>query len=303
MCRPFLLPLSQAILPQEFERLVVIRIFLLVALAMCAFAANSILNRIGVASYGMDPMDFAAIRVAAGACMLCALVIWRGKALPKVRSWRRLAGAMALAGYMVGFSWAYLSLDAGLGALILFGVLQVVIFGWAVGQGDSIPLLRWAGAGVALVGLVALLWPTGVQAVPFGGALAMVFAGIAWAIYTLLGKSEPDALAATAVNFVLCLPFVLFILPLSDSGSLSALGIVVAVIAGAVTSGLGYALWYQVLPHLPATLAGIAQLSVPVLTVIAGVLLLEEPLSGRLVIAGALVLGGIFISVIARREV
>ena len=271
----------------------------LLALTMCAFAANSILNRIGVARYGMDPMDFAATRVAAGALTLWVLVALRGRFRPRFRSWRRVAGALALGGYMIGFSWAYLTFDAGLGALILFGVLQVVIFGWAVLEGQTIPPMRWLGAVVAFVGLSVLLWP-GTQSVPVGGAIAMTIAGISWAIYTLLGRGEPDALAATATNFVLCLPLVLIVLPLSDFGTPSLPGVATALLAGAVTSGLGYALWYRILPHLPATLAGVAQLSVPVLTVIAGVVILSEPLTLRLMLAGMLVIGGIAISLYAR---
>lgn len=273
-----------------------IKITLLLALTMCAFAANSILNRIGVAQYGMDPMDFAAIRVAAGAAMLWLLVGLRGAGWPHLWAWPRAAGALALAGYMIGFSWAYLSLGAGLGALILFGVLQVVIFGWTVAKGQTIPPQRWAGACVAFAGLCALLWPAGAQTVPVGGALAMTGAGIAWAIYTLLGRGEPDALAATAANFLLCCPVVLLALPFSQLGGASWQGVLTACVAGAVTSGMGYALWYRILPHIPATLAGIAQLSVPVLTVIAGVLILSEPVTLRLVLAAALVLGGIGLS-------
>ena len=273
-----------------------IKIFALLALTMCAFAANSVLNRIGVARYGMDPMDFAAIRVAAGAVMLWVLVVLRGAGLPQIWSWHRVTGALALAGYMAGFSWAYLSLGAGLGALILFGVLQVVIFGWSIFKGQMIPPLRWLGASVAFAGLCILLWPSGTQHVPIGGAIAMTIAGIAWAIYTLLGRAEPDALAATAGNFLLCLPVVLVALPFSAAGSLTPNGVGTAILAGSVTSGLGYALWYRVLPQIPATLAGIAQLSVPVLTLVAGVLLLAEPLTLRLFLAGLLVLGGIGLS-------
>lgn len=273
-----------------------IKIFTLLALTMCAFAANSILNRIGVAQYGMDPMDFALIRVAAGAAMLWALIGLRGRALTTLLTGPRFAGAFALAGYMIGFSWAYLSLGAGLGALILFGVLQVVIFGYGVVKHQIIPPLRWLGAGVAFAGLCVLLWPAGTQTVPLTGAIAMTIAGISWAVYTLLGRGEPDALAATAGNFLLCLPLVLLALPFSQSGAPSLPGVVTAILAGAVTSGLGYALWYVVLPQIPATLAGVAQLSVPVLTVIAGVVLLAEPLTARMALAGLLVLGGIAIA-------
>ena len=277
------------------------RLFLLVALTMTAFAANSILNRIGVASYGMDPMDFAAIRVIAGAGMLWALVLMRSAARPAIWVPRRWAGAAMLAVYMVGFSWAYISLGAGLGALILFGVLQVVVFGWAVAEGQSIPLMRWIGAGIALAGLFVLLWPAGQAPVPMAGALSMVAAGIGWAGYTLLGRAEPDALGATAGNFLLCVPLTGLAMVLAGGGPLPLGGLLTAVAAGAVTSGLGYALWYRVLPALPTTVAGIAQLSVPVIAVAAGSVLLAEPLTMRLLAAGALVLGGIALSVLVRR--
>lgn len=279
------------------------QLFLLVALTMTAFAANSILNRIGVAGYGMNPMDFAAIRVAAGALMLWALVLPRQTARPAMVGTRRIAGALSLAVYMIGFSWAYISLGAGLGALILFGVLQVVVFGWAVVEGQGIPLQRWTGAIVALIGLGILLWPAGEAAVPVGGALAMTGAAVGWAIYTLLGRGEPDALGATAANFLLCLPVTGFAMLLIGLGDLNVGGVITAIIAGAITSGLGYALWYRVLPSLPTTVAGIAQLSVPVIAVAAGVLLLDEPLTARLILSGALVLGGIGLSLIPRRRV
>jgi drug/metabolite transporter (DMT)-like permease len=283
------------------ERAIVIKIFFLLALTMSAFAANSVLNRLGVARYGMDPMDFAAIRVAAGAMMLWGLVALRATLRPKLWSRRRLGGAIALTGYMIGFSWAYLSLDAGIGALILFGVLQVVIFGWSVVEQQEIPPRRWFGAIIAFGGLCVLLWPTGAQALPLGGAIAMTIAGVAWAGYTLLGRGEPDALGSSAANFLLCLPLVLLAMPLSDTGQLTVAGAATAAIAGAITSGLGYALWYRILPQIPSTVAGIAQLSVPVLTVGAGGPLLAEPLTGRLVVAGLLVLGGIAIALPVRR--
>lgn len=272
------------------------RIFLLVALTMTAFAANSILNRVGVATYGMDPMVFSVIRTAAGAAMLALLVMMRGTGGLVLWNRKRAAGALALAVYMLGFSWSYLTLGAGLGALILFGILQVVMFGWAVFEGQRVPMIRWVGASVAMVGLVVLLWPGGSAAVPFAGAMAMVLAGVAWAAYTLLGRGEPDALASSAGNFVLCFPMVVGALAFADLGTISLPGAFVAVIAGAVTSGLGYACWYRCLPELPTITASVAQLSVPVIAVAAGVVLLAEPLTGRLVIAGLLVLGGIAIS-------
>lgn len=277
------------------------KLFALVALTMCAFAANSVLNRIGVAIQGMGPLDFAMVRTGAGAGMLWLLIGLRTQAKPAVFTPKRYAGAVALAIYMIGFSWAYITLDAGLGALILFGVLQIVVFGWAVIEGGHIPLLRWIGAAIALVGLCVLLWPSGDAAVPLGGAISMTVAGIAWAAYTLLGRAEADPLGATAGNFLLCFPVVLIALFWVGFGAMPVGGVVAAIIAGAMTSGLGYALWYRTLPALPTTIAGIAQLSVPVIAVAAGVVFLSEPLSARLVMAGALVLGGIAVSLTARR--
>ncbi len=275
-------------------------LFLFVALTMTAFAANSVLNRVAVTEFQMAPMDFAAIRVVAGAAVLWALILPRAAAQPVLWVPRRLAGAAMLAVYMIGFSWAYISLDAGLGALILFGVLQVVVFGWAVWEGQTIPLMRWIGALIALLGLCILLWPSGQTAVPLAGSLAMVAAGIGWAGYTLLGRAEADALGATAGNFLLCVPLTGLAMLLGSSGPLSVAGVVTAIVAGAVTSGLGYALWYRVLPSIPTTVAGIAQLSVPVIALAAGVLLLAEPLTPRLLTAGALVLGGIALSLLPR---
>ena len=277
------------------------KLFALVALTMCAFAANSVLNRIGVALQGMDPLDFATVRTAAGAVMLWLLVSFRKAPRPPVFNTKRVAGAAALAIYLGGFSWAYITLDAGLGALILFGTLQIVVFGWAVIEVGNIPVLRWTGAAIALTGLCVLLWPSGDAAVPLGGAISMAIAGTSWAAYTLLGRAEADPLGATASNFLLCLPLVAVAMLLVAIGTMPVGGIVTAIIAGGLTSGVGYAMWYRALPSLPTTVAGIAQLSVPVIAVTAGVIFLSEPLTLRLVIAGALVLGGITVSLSARR--
>tara|TARA_B110000285_G_scaffold73765_1_gene85058 strand:+ start:3653 stop:4501 length:849 start_codon:yes stop_codon:yes gene_type:complete len=271
------------------------KLFFLVAVTMTAFAANSVLNRVGVATFGMDPFVFAIIRVAAGATMLAVLVTLRGQS-PFVDLPNRWRGALALTVYMIGFSWAYLSLGAGLGALILFGILQMMMFGWAVFKRQPVPVMRWVGAAFALVGLAVLLWPSGPAMVPFAGTLAMIAATAGWAAYTILGQGVRDPLAVSAGNFILCLPLVALSLLLASGGVLSVGGVAAAIVAGAVTSGMGYALWYRVLPELPTTVAAVAQLSVPVIAVLAGVIFLAEPVSVRLIAAGVLVLGGIAVS-------
>ena len=270
-----------------------------VVVTMTAFAANSVLNRIGVADFGMDPFVFALVRVAAGAAALSVIVGLSGRN-PLSKIGGRWRGALALSAYMIGFSYAYLTLGAGLGALILFGTLQVFMFGWAAWRGAHIPAARWLGVCVALTGLVVLLWPAGATVVPLIGTGAMILAALGWAAYTILGQAEADPLAASAGNFILCLPLVALPLLGGSVGEIALGGVAAAVTAGAITSGLGYALWYRVLPALPVTIAAISQLSVPVIAVAAGVVLLGEPVTARLLIAGGLVLGGIALSTLRR---
>lgn len=265
------------------------RLALLTALAMLAFAGNSLLNRAAVGAGLIDPFAFAAIRVAAGAVVLLALVRARGLALP----WRgRLGPVLALTAYMLGFSAAYLGLEAGTGALILFATVQVTMFAGALRGGEVLPPRRWLGAGLALAGLAALLLP-GTGAVPaLPPALAMMAAGIGWGIYSLSGRAGADPLAATAANFALALPLVL--LPLAVAPlHVSAAGAALAVASGAVASGLGYALWFAVVPRLGAARAAVAQLSVPVIAMAGGALLLAELPGPGVLAAAALVLAGV----------
>lgn len=275
------------------------KLFLAVALTMTAFAANSVLNRIGVANYDMSPMSFAAIRVAAGAAMLWVLIALRKTPAPVIVSPKRLAGAVALATYMIGFSWAYQNLDAGVGALILFGALQVVIFGWAIIEKQTVSAQRWLGMFIALGGLCVLLWPSEIRPMPAASIIAMISAAVGWGAYTLLGRREADPLGATASNFLLCVPLVA--IGFISRDPVAPMGIVTAIAAGAITSGLGYALWYRVLPSLQTTIAGIAQLSVPVIAVAFGVVFLGETVSLRMTIAGVLVLGGIAVSLYGQK--
>ena len=278
------------------------RLFLLTALTMTAFAANSVLNRMALAGGSIDAASFGTIRLIAGAAMLGGLCLLLRGGL-RLGGAGRAMGVLALLVYMYGFSAAYTALDAGLGALILFGVVQITMFAGGLIAGEATPPRRWIGAGLALAGLAWLLWPgTGPQiSVPHG--LSMALAGVGWGLYSLTGRREPDALQATAANFILAAPLGVIVglaLPAGAGGSHAGPeGIALAILAGAVTSGLGYALWYAILPRIETTTAAVVQLSVPVIAVAAGALFLGEPLTWKLVLAGTVVVGGIAVAVTA----
>ncbi|WP_434618114.1 DMT family transporter [Tabrizicola sp. M-4] len=264
------------------------RLFLLTAVVMVAFAANSVLNRMAVGEGGIGAVEFALVRVLAGAGVLLALVAWRG------RGWRgaSLAGVAGLSVYLFGFSLAYGQLDAGTGALILFGVVQVTMFGGALLAGEAVPGRRWAGAGLALAGLAVLVAPAGAS---WMGFAAMAAAGLGWGVYSLAGRGARDALAATAGNFALALIPAAGVALLAgvEFGAATGRGVALAVLSGAVTSGLGYALWYGVLPALGAGRAAVAQLTVPLIAAAGGAVLMGEAVGWRFAVAAALVLGGV----------
>ncbi|MEX3316777.1 DMT family transporter [Sulfitobacter sp. PS-8MA] len=274
------------------------RIFFLTTVAMAAFAANSILTRMAVEPGHIDPAGFALLRVAAGAAVLASLVALRGERLPLFRR-ERIAGALSLALYMIGFSLAYLTLDAGLGALILFGVVQMAMFGHGALAGTPPTGRQMTGALVAFSGLMLVLRPAEGGGTDLAGAGLMGLAGLGWAAYTIIGRDAGNPLAVTAANFLLCLP-VMLILPLLSGATFSATGVMLAALSGGVTSGLGYALWYGVLKHIDGGTAAVAQLSVPIIAILGGVLMLGEPVSGTLLLATGLVLGGIFWALSAR---
>lgn len=269
------------------------RLILLTSVVMIAFAANSILNRLAVNSGSIDPGSFAVVRVLSGALILSVLVLLQGGQL---QFWlrRRLVGGSALSLYLVGFSLAYLTLDAGAGALILFGVVQIVMFS-VTSLSQTPPTGRqFTGALVAFSGLAWVLWPGEGALVNTSGAVLMGLAGIGWGIYSLVGRYESDALSGTAANFIVAFPITTVCIALiSGDWVVTPWGIGLAVLSGAVTSGLGYALWYRVLPQLVPAVAGTVQLSVPVIALFVGALLLGEKLSWPLIAAAALVLGGI----------
>lgn len=274
------------------------RLFLLTALVMTAFAANSLLNRAALAGGLIEPMPFALIRVIAGALVLALLV----------REWPRFgraqwAAAAALSAYLIGFSLAYTALDAGIGALILFGLVQVTMLAGALAGGERPAPRRLIGAALAMAGLGALLLP-GARAVPDAGAAAlMALAAVGWGIYSLAGRGATRPVAATATNFALAVPMVAALaLPGLTVASLTPGGVALAIISGAVTSGLGYALWYAVLPSLGAVRAAVAQLSVPVIALLGGVMLLGETLTPAAAVASAVVLAGVALASLPPRR-
>lgn len=273
------------------------RLFLLTALTMIAFAANSVLNRMALADGSGDAIAFAAIRALSGAGML-ALLIGVRRGLPKKPDWRQ---ALWLMVYLYGFSIAYLSLGSGIGALILFGMVQITMFAGAILARDPLPRRRIIGAAMAFGGLVLLLWPTESFSLPLTAAGFMALAGIGWGLYSLGGRSVKDPLGQTALNFALGAPVALLIMVLrSPEMSGQVLGL--AILSGAVTSGLGYALWYQIMPRLGATRAAVAQLTVPLIAMAGGMALLGEALTPQFVVTTVLVPGGVGLSVVPAKS-
>ncbi len=266
---------------------------LLSALAMLAFAANSVLCRLALGAGEIDAASYTTVRLASAAVVLAAIVLVRDRRIIRadINPW----SALALYGYVVFFSFAYLTLATGTGALILFGTVQLTMFAWALRSGERFPALSWFGLAVAIAGLVYLLLP-GLTAPDPAGAAMMAVAGISWGAYSLLGRGASDATRATAWNFALALPLGLATSAVLPGGvDATRLGLLLAIVSGAVTSGLGYVVWYAALKHLATSAAATIQLSVPIIAAAAGVLLLSEPPTLRLVIAIIATLGGVAI--------
>jgi drug/metabolite transporter (DMT)-like permease len=279
-----------------------LRLGVLVIAVVLAFAANSILNRAAVGGGAIGALTFALIRTSAGAVALALLLALRGQARfapPGVTA----VGALSLAAYMIGFSVAYLRLDAGIGALILFGGVQLTMFAGGLVSGERPALRRWIGSAAALAGLAWMFWPAHGVAVDPLAALAMGCAALGWGAYSLNGRRTADPLAATAANFVLAAPLCAVALALAaERTAATPSGIVLAVVSGAVTSGLGYALWYTLLPRLTATAASLTQPTVPVIVLLGGTILLGEAVAPATMLSAAFVLGGVaFGSIPGRR--
>lgn len=267
--------------------------------ALFAFAANSLLCRWALGQHHIDAASFSTVRVLAGALTLCIILLVRNRgAFPKLAvDWRSVA---ALCAYMLGFSLAYLSLTAGTGALILFGCVQLTMFIVSLRAGEHFSALSWSGLAIAFAGLIYLVSP-GLSAPDPLGAVLMAAAGVAWGFYSLLGRGAKDPLQTTATNFVFSIPVVLLASILAFAQTrLSQAGILLAIASGAVASGCGYVIWYAALRGLSGTRAAVVQLAVPVIAAAAGVAVLGEHLTVRLVIASAATLGGVAL-VLAQR--
>ena len=264
----------------------------LTAVAMVAFAAHSLLCRLALQQRGIDPASFGSIRLVSGAITLALVVRFRARPASSTGRADWLAAAMLFA-YVAFFSFAYLSLSAGTGALILFGAVQLTMLGAGLGSGERFGPVAWLGFVLAAGGLVYLVLP-GVAAPPLLGAVLMAVAGVAWGVYSLRGRGVPDPLAATGRNFVRAVPLALALsLALVMRAHADATGVALAVASGALTSGLGYVVWYAALARLSAMQAATVQLSVPLLAAFGGVLLLSEAITPRLAAASVAILGGI----------
>lgn len=267
-----------------------LRVIGLTTLAMIAFAGNSLLCRQALKHTAIDPASFTAIRLVSGALMLWLVVRLRKSSPAGAGSWR---SAFALFAYAAGFSYAYVSLPAASGALLLFGAVQATMIGHGIRVGERLHVLQVVGVIVAFGGLVGLLLP-GLSAPPLTGSLLMIGAGIAWGVYSLRGKGLGDPIRVTAGNFLRAVPVTLVLSAvLIKFNAVDMAGFFYAAASGALASGLGYAIWYTVLPALKNTSAASVQLSVPVIASIGGVVFLGEPMTLRLVLASVAILGGI----------
>lgn len=275
---------------------------LLTILALVAFAANSLICRLALGGDLIDPVSFTILRLVSGAAVLwpIATLARESTGAPSVASW---SSATALFTYAIAFSLAYVWLGAGIGALLLFGAVQVTMLSYGVARGERPGAGQWAGLVAAFAGLVLLMSP-GLTAPDVRGAAMMTAAGVAWGAYSVRGRRVTAPITATAGNFaraaVLALPLALVVLLPAGVPRLTPVGALLATLSGTVTSGLGYVAWYSALRGLTATRAAVVQLLVPVITAFGGVLLLAEDISGRLVVASVLILGGVALAVLRR---
>jgi len=275
----------------------VARVITLTSMAMLAFAGNSILCRVALKHTAIDPASFTTIRLISGALVLWLIVNFRRDTSSVTGTW---PSAFALFVYAAGFSFAYVSLSAGTGALLLFGAVQVTMISAGLWSGERLHGWQVIGLLLAFAGLTGLMMP-GLSAPPLLGSALMLAAGVAWGIYSLRGKGAGDATRVTAGNFMRSVPITLLLaLVLYQRSNLDVNGILYAMVSGALASGVGYAIWYTVLPALKNTSAASVQLSVPVIAAVGGVIFLAEPMTLRLLLTSTAILGGIALVIVKK---
>ncbi len=281
---------------------------LLTVLAIIAFAANSVLSRLALAEEAIDAASFTAVRLITGALVLLIIVsvksLSHGQSINLLKVVKPVSGSwfasIMLFIYAVTFSYAYITMDTGTGALILFGSVQLTMIAISLLFGTRLYLAEWVGVLMAFSGLIYLVLPD-VSSPSFNGFILMTLSGVAWGVYTLKGRHSQAPILDTAYNFARTLPLVLVLIIVAfDSLHFTYQGIILAAIAGGLTSAIGYSIWYIALKGLSATQAAVIQLSVPIIAAIGGVIFVAEPITYRLVISSLVVLGGILTVVIGR---
>ena len=288
----------------------------LMLFTLIAFAANSILCRQALMTDSIGPLEFTSIRLGSGILVLLPIILFRKRLFSRLSEDRNpiivrssnIWPAVALFSYAIFFSLAYIQLDAGTGALILFASVQITMIGISIARGNKVSLIEWAGLVISLSGLIYLLLP-GLAAPPALGTILMIVSGGSWGIYSLLGQNQTQPILTTARNFLFSLPGVIFLVFLSTAdfaltgqSKMSLDGILLAMVSGAITSGMGYVLWYLTVRRISTVVASICQLAVPILAALGGILFLSESLSLRLVIASILIVGGIVVTIVYRKS-
>ncbi len=279
----------------------ILKTLIFTAMALSAFAANSVLCRLALGSEAIDAGSFTSIRLISGSVTLFLILIVKKNINLRMThgSW---LSSMMLFVYAVTFSFAYITLDTGTGALILFGSVQTTMILLSVLYGNRLHISEWVGILVAFGGFIYLIFP-GISTPSAFGFTLMSLSGIAWGVYTLRGRGSDDPLRDTAYNFFKTIPFILVLLLIvlgRGEGNVSSEGFYYAVVSGGLTSGVGYSIWYIALKGLTATQAAVVQLSVPVIAAAGGVVFVSEEVTLRLLIATVLILGGILLVVLGR---
>ena len=286
-----------------------VKLFSFISFALIAFAGNSVLCRLALGQGLIDASSFTSIRLLSGivSLLVISLILVKGNVvsavqeLKKQNSLKTWLASLMLFVYAVTFSYGYISLDTGTGALILFGLVQLTMIIIGALYGNKLHFAEWLGIALAFVGVIYLVMPS-LSTPSLLGFILMSLSGIAWAVYTLLGRGSKQPIMDTTANFFRTIPFVLVLIVLTfEYREITDWGMIFAILSGAITSAVGYALWYLVLKDISVTQAAVVQLLVPILAALGGVLFVSEPISIRLIISSLLVLGGILTVIMGRR--